>query len=295
MSNNSLSKRAFLAGCGCAVCAPIVGKPTSVFAQQDGDTAEVIACAPLMPEADGAEALAAAEAELALEHEGIVSTSSEEAAALRIHPKWGRWNPKRGDPDNPKPLRVGFVQPNHSMVDTVITAGKDWQEHMGLSFDFEATDRLDILVQFDSAGNNSYMGAASRAKAREGRPTLRLQKFPLFTSRRVKLGSARLVLGHALGLIHEHQNPEADLEFDEDAVIAYYKEKLGWKAEKTRLNVLKDYSAQIDDATSFDAKSIMMYALPQGLVQNYTTAFSKNYVISDLDKELIGRIYPKLT
>ena len=67
--------------------------------------------------------------------------------------------------------------------------------------------------------------------------------------------------GHALGLIHEHQNPEGGIDWNVPAVLA----DLGgppnnWDEQTARHNVLDHYQPDEVTATTVDAESIMMYA-----------------------------------
>lgn len=289
MCKTTLTKRNFLKSATCLACSSGLGLSASPgWAEEEGETKF---CGVFYPTAnEEKDALS----QIAQENSEIVAVSSEEAAAMRIHPKWGRWNPKRISTN--KPLRVGFLDPGHNMKKIVIAAGREWEKHMGLRFNFEASDDFDILVKFDAAGNNSYLGAASRHKAKAGLPSLNLQRFTGFNNQRQKFGIALHELGHALGLIHEHQNPAGNLNLDEEAVIAYYWAEYGWDEKKTKTNVLDPYtSAQVDEMTGFDPNSIMMYKLPSRLFADNSAGFSKNYVLSKNDTRLIGRIYPKGT
>jgi Astacin (Peptidase family M12A) len=288
MCRSCISKRAFLRGIGFVACSSAIKVP-SEFAYADEQEPLLEYCAVIYPDDnEEAEALSI----VASENAGIL-LSSTEAAALRVDPKWGRWNPKRIEKGIP--LRVGFMQPNHTMNDFVVAAGHEWEKYMGLRFDFTATDEFDVLVNQDAAGNNSKAGVASRQAAMKGLPSVNIQKFTPGHLDSQRLGIALHELGHSLGLIHEHQNPNADLDFDEKAVVEYYEAKYGWDEKKTRKNVLTPLSADLaTDRTNFDPDSIMIYELPGVLFEDGRVNFSKNYTLSNNDKKLIGRIYPKL-
>ena len=68
--------------------------------------------------------------------------------------------------------------------------------------------------------------------------------------------------GHMLGLIHEHQSPNAEIPWDKEAVYRYYLENQGWGTEQVDSNLLR--KSRSDDYPSyreFDVDSIMMYPI----------------------------------
>jgi hypothetical protein len=226
------------------------------------------------------------------EYEGNNPTAPEEAAILRVHPIWGRWNPKRISQQ--RPLRIGFTAYNSAMVAVVERAAKEWADNMDMGINF-AENNLDILIDFDGDGNNSALGVSSRFYAQAGVPSLKLQRDLYTFSDQIQLGITIHELGHALGLIHEHQNPEAGIDFNEEAVFNYFHHHYKWDKEKTRNNVLNRYSLHgkyaVGARTEFDPKSIMMYYLPASLLNNSINGFGVNYQLSNLDKVLIDNVY----
>ncbi len=64
--------------------------------------------------------------------------------------------------------------------------------------------------------------------------------------------------GHALGLIHEHQQPMANIPGDVPRLYAWYSKNQGWDKAKVDANVFAKY----DPVTS---TSIMQYPMPAGL------------------------------
>jgi hypothetical protein len=98
--------------------------------------------------------------------------------------------------------------------------------------------------------------------------------------------------GHALGLAHEHQNPQGGIEWNEAIVI----QDLGgapnfWDPETVRHNVLEKYSIDQINGTAFDPKSVMLYAFP-GTWTVSGEGTSANTKLSDVDKGFIAGAYP---
>ena len=97
--------------------------------------------------------------------------------------------------------------------------------------------------------------------------------------------------GHALGLIHEHQNPEQGINWDRDAVIADLSGPPNeWDLDTIEHNMFKKYDPAAVIATSTDKDSIMMYQIPEHwTLDDFATDF--NATLSPMDKQLIKDIY----
>lgn len=97
--------------------------------------------------------------------------------------------------------------------------------------------------------------------------------------------------GHALGMVHEHQNPEGGIEWNEAAVLSYFSGGPNyWSDKQIRDNVLDKYSSNLLNASTYDPQSIMLYAFPASLTLNGvgTTA---NSIMSPTDIEWMGNVY----
>jgi serralysin len=97
--------------------------------------------------------------------------------------------------------------------------------------------------------------------------------------------------GHALGLIHEHQNPAGGIKWNREAVI---RELSGppnnWSVEEIEFNVLDAEDPADIVATVVDPSSIMMYPIPAAWTTNGFSAGS-NSDLSDKDKKFIRKQY----
>jgi hypothetical protein len=106
----------------------------------------------------------------------------------------------------------------------------------------------------------------------------------------------RIVLhefGHVLGLIHEHQNPNAAIPWDEDKVYAYYAgPPNNWSRAQVDELVLRRYDAALMAVPKpFDPQSIMLFPIPRSQTRDgFETGV--NYELSSLDKQSIAAIYP---
>ncbi len=103
-------------------------------------------------------------------------------------------------------------------------------------------------------------------------------------------------IGHALGMPHEHQNPNAGIVWNEEAVYAY----LGgppnnWDRDKVFQNVLRKLSPAEVTGSNWDPNSVMEYEFPGGLVlepEAYRQGIYPPGTLSDLDREYVRSWYP---
>ena len=69
--------------------------------------------------------------------------------------------------------------------------------------------------------------------------------------------------GHALGLIHEHQNPNRAIQWNRDAVIQDLQgPPNNWDLETIENNMFRKYDPASVHSSPVDAQSIMMYPIP---------------------------------
>lgn len=98
--------------------------------------------------------------------------------------------------------------------------------------------------------------------------------------------------GHALGCLHEHQNPAASINWNVEAVYRYYMgPPNNWSKEDVDSNLFEAYARDKTQFTDFDRKSIMIYAIPpQHTLDGYTV--STNSKLSRTDIDFIATAYP---
>src|SRR5687767_14143566 len=99
--------------------------------------------------------------------------------------------------------------------------------------------------------------------------------------------------GHALGMIHEHQNPAAQgqIPWDKPKVYAYYAQQ-GWTEDDVDFNLFQLYEEESTNHTAFDRASIMEYAVPDSLtIGSYAIGWNTEF--SPMDVEFMKRQYPK--
>ena len=97
--------------------------------------------------------------------------------------------------------------------------------------------------------------------------------------------------GHALGMVHEHQNPQGGINWDVPAVLSYFRGAPNfWNDEQIYFNVIDKYDSELLNASDFDPQSIMLYAFPASLtLDGYAT--SANAVMSPVDIQWMHKVY----
>ena len=97
--------------------------------------------------------------------------------------------------------------------------------------------------------------------------------------------------GHALGLIHEHQNPGGAIPWNREAVIRDLSgPPNNWSLQTIEHNMFEPYAKADTNYTTLDKASIMMYPIP---VSWTTNGFSVglNGDLSPTDKSFIRNQY----
>lgn len=176
-------------------------------------------------------------------------------AALLMETRWGP-----GDI-----IRVKFVEGDESLRQRVRDVAERWTGPDMANLEFQWVDDGDaeIRIGFQQGnGSWSYLGTVCR-QIPDDQLTM---NYGWLTPDSDDDAIRRVVLhefGHALGLIHEHQNPKGGIAWNEPAVI----EELSgppnnWDEQAIRHNVLDHYPPEDVVSTDVDADSIMMYPIP---------------------------------
>jgi len=181
-------------------------------------------------------------------------------------------------------LRVLFFGGTAAQRKLVKDFAPAWSKFANLDLVFDDSPQAEIRISFDDTdGAWSYIGTDCR-------------EIPLHAAT-MNLGwqDEAVILhefGHAVGLAHEHQNPQGGIVWNEEVVI----HDLGgppnhWDPETVRHNVLAKYTAEQINGTDFDAKSIMLYAFPGSWTKS-GEGTSFNTKLSELDRRFIAATYP---
>ena len=105
-------------------------------------------------------------------------------------------------------------------------------------------------------------------------------------------------IGHSLGFPHEHQNPNAGITWNEEAVYsALAKPPNSWSREKTFFNILRKLPPSEFEGSSWDPNSIMHYPFEAGMIlappREAELGIHPAGGLSETDRAEIARFYPK--
>jgi Astacin (Peptidase family M12A) len=195
--------------------------------------------------------------------------------------------------DNGRTLRVKFLDGLAEVQNKVAAIAKEWEAVANITFKFVTSGPAEIRISFaekgfsmSTVGTDALTVAASKSTMNYGwlEPTTQLREY-----QRV----VRHECGHALGMIHEHQNPAAlgKIPWDKPKVYAYYAQQ-SWSKADVDSNIFEVYSEDSTNHTAFDPTSIMEYAVPDSLtVGSYAIGWNTEF--SPMDTDFMRRQYPK--
>ena len=148
-----------------------------------------------------------------------------------------------------------------------------------------------IRISFGFAGSWSRLGKQAELVEDQSLPTM---NFGWLTPDSTDLAVQEVVLhefGHALGLIHEHSSPEANIPWDRKAVIRELSlPPNSWSVAQIEHNVLRGYDRADVRATPFDPDSIMLYPIKSEWTDGKLVT-KNNTKLSARDIELIRSTY----
>jgi len=195
-------------------------------------------------------------------------------------------------------ITIAFLDGDSVLRQGVADAAKLWITDGGarVTFSFLTAAGVDphtadVRIAFrPGLGSWSYLGTQCQQIARK-EPTMNYGWLDAGSSTSEVRSVVLHEFGHALGLIHEHQNPEKGIKWNEAAVKADLSgPPNNWDDATIKNNIFKKYDKDAVVATSTDPKSIMMYQIPKRwTLDGFSTGF--NDTLSPMDKQLIREKY----
>jgi len=189
-------------------------------------------------------------------------------------------------------IRVAFLDGDAALHDRVRDTALTWRDHANLKLYFvPAVDQADIRISFREPGSWSYIGTECHSIPTDEAT----MNYGWLTADSSPDEVDRVVLhefGHALGCIHEHQNPAGGIQWNRPAVYAYYGgPPNNWSKEEIDQNVLATHAVDLTVHTEVDTASIMIYPIPPGMTLNGFEV-EMNTKLSPTDEAFIRTLYP---
>lgn len=189
---------------------------------------------------------------------------------------------------------ISFLDGDPSVHQRVMQTAQTWCAPMMANLNLYFTgigDQGDIRISFSFPGSWSAIGTNCLNMTDRSKPTMNFGWLsPQSTDDQVR----RVVLhefGHALGLVHEHQNPGGKILWNRKNVISDLSSPPNnWSKEVIEFNMFNAYEEDDTTFTRMDPKSIMMYPIPARWTENgFSTELNAD--LSPLDRQFIREMY----
>ena len=189
-------------------------------------------------------------------------------------------------------LHVRFLDGDPKVQEKVAKVAQEWSQYANIHFVFDNAPNAEIRISFSQPGSWSYIGTDALLIP-QAQPTM---NYGWLTPDTDDEEYSRVVLhefGHAIGCIHEHQNPDQGIPWNEPAVLQFYEGPPNyWSEAQVRENVLKKYDRTTLNGTKFDDRSIMLYPVRKELTLGGFEVPWSNSKLSETDKAFIATMYP---
>jgi hypothetical protein len=192
-------------------------------------------------------------------------------------------------------ITVSFLDGDRSVQKRVEQAASTWTAPLMANLNFvflKSKTKGDVRISFRYSGSWSVIGTSCKTIKNRRKPTMNFGWLTPGTSddelRRVVCHE----FGHALGLIHEHQNPVNGIKWNRQQVIQDLSgPPNNWSVDEIEFNMFHPFAVQETNATPLDKDSIMMYPIPTRWTLDGFSA-GLNTDLSPLDKQFIRTQYP---
>jgi hypothetical protein len=197
---------------------------------------------------------------------------------------------------NGNTLRCRFLDGSSIQQQKVEAEAKRWEPYVNISFEFGDDPDSEIRISFE-ADPGSWSAVGTDALIEQYFPKFQpTMNFGWLHDDTNDMEYERVVVhefGHALGCIHEHQSPAADLKWNEPEVYRVFSGPPNyWTPAQIKHNIIDKYSAGQTQFTQFDPDSIMLYPFPGTLFVGGKGTHS-NTELSATDERFITQLYPK--
>jgi hypothetical protein len=194
---------------------------------------------------------------------------------------------------NARTLKAKFLDGVPAVQEKVASIATEWEEVVNLTIQFVKSGSAEIRISFKEQGFSWSTVGTDALTVGASEPTMNYGWLEPDTELTEYQRVVRHEFGHAMGMIHEHQNPDAKgkIPWDNPKVYAYYAEQ-GWSKADVDSNIFDVYDTNTTNFTMFDPTSIMEYAIPNELtIGDYEVGW--NTELSAQDVSFMRSQYPQ--
>jgi hypothetical protein len=191
-------------------------------------------------------------------------------------------------------IHIRFIGGSPAVREKVEEFSKMWTKHANIKFSFDNSPWAEIRIGFDQNTSWSYFGIDA-LNIRKEQANMQLGILEKLKPEDEQF--RRTVLhefGHVLGLIHEHQQANANIDWNKEAVYKHFaRAPYYWSRAQVDFNFFKKYSSNY---RPFDPNSIMMFfTIPKAFINgdSIQPVEKLSTELSESDKELIRKLYPR--
>jgi hypothetical protein len=188
-------------------------------------------------------------------------------------------------------LRIRFLETNSSETyERILRTAREWSKYSNILFTLSQDNDAEIRITFSDKGDYSRVGRSSES-IDINEHTMNLKNYTSFPH-------ILHEFGHALGAIHEHQNPSNGLVWDEGKVTGNIEREWGWTTDQIQRNIFEKYNKTTTQFSEFDVNSIMIYPIPKGWAKDKNgeeITIDWKDSLSTTDKRFINANYPGMS
>lgn len=212
---------------------------------------------------------------------GTTSSSRRKRSTVNYSKLWA----------NGRTLKIAFIDaPSSEHKQKIITAANQWLPYINLTFEFVENLQGDIRIATKN-NDNSWMLGTDALLIHPDWPTMNLGVAPDHEDFEVIVIHE---FGHALGAMHEHLHPLANIPWDKPKVYEFYqnREMNPLTREEVERNMFTPFDSLEALYTAYDNRSIMHHPVSNTLtLGNWEVPINRK--ISKKDKQLMKLLYPK--
>ncbi|MCF4997783.1 peptidase M12 [Pseudomonas syringae] len=188
-------------------------------------------------------------------------------------------------------LNIAFMEVLESEhKQRIIDAASRWLPYINLKFNFVEGKAGHIRITTQKNDNSSMLGTDALL-VHPDTPTMNLGVSPAHADFEVIVTHE---FGHALGAMHEHQHPLANIPWNKPKVYEFYQNRQmnPLTKEEVERNLFKPFNTLDAIYTAYDRYSIMHHPVSNELtLGDWQVPINRN--ISKKDKRLMKLLYPK--